>query len=147
MTSEKQIEANRKNAKKSTGPITQEGKKAVSKNSLKHGLTSQSLMHPGVENIKEFQEYTRKIYECFSPRDDLEIFFVNRAISCMWRLKRIINIEEAIFNNDIDPEKENVVDQIFTYLKDKMLLINKYEKSLENSLFKTLREIKKLQER
>jgi len=147
MTSEKSILANQKNAKKSTGPKTEAGKKIVSSNALSHGLTSQSLMHPGVENIEEFQKYTKKIYDCFSPKDDLEVFFVNRAISCMWRLKRVVNIEEAIFSEEIKSDEGNVIEQIFNYLKDKMMLINKYEKSLESSLFKTLREIKKLQER
>lgn len=144
---EKQKKANAENAKKSTGPKTDEGKKTVSQNALTHGLTSASLMNPAIDDIEEFQKYTKNIYECFSPRDDLEIFFVNRAISCMWRLKRILNIEEAIFKEEIHPDKGSVADQIFTYIKDKMMLINKYEKSLENSLFKTLREIKKLQDR
>jgi len=145
--SEKSIKANKENAKKSTGPKTITGKEMSSNNALKHGLTSQSLMHPGIDDPKEFQIYTKKIYDCFSPKDDLEIFFVNRAISCMWRLKRVVNIEEAIFNEEIKPDTENVAEQIFNYLKEKMLIINKYEKSLESSLFKTLKEIKKLQER
>lgn len=147
MTSEKQRKANAENAKKSTGPITDEGKKKISQNALTHGLTSSSLMNPSIDNIEEFKKYTKNIYECFSPRDDLEIFFVNRAISCMWRLKRIINIEEAIFNDEINPEKGAIADQVFTYIKDKMVIINKYERSLELSLYKTLNEIKKLQQR
>ena len=46
MTSEKKIEANRRNARKSTGPRTQEGKNAVRLNTMKHGLLSQQVLLP-----------------------------------------------------------------------------------------------------
>jgi hypothetical protein len=46
MTSEKKAEANRRNALKSTGPKTPEGKAAVSLNALKHGLLSQEILLP-----------------------------------------------------------------------------------------------------
>ena len=39
MTSNRQIEANRGNAKRSTGPKTEAGKKRSSGNSLRHGLS------------------------------------------------------------------------------------------------------------
>jgi hypothetical protein len=47
MTSEKKAEANRRNALKSTGPKTPEGKDAVRLNALKHGLLSQEILLPG----------------------------------------------------------------------------------------------------
>ena len=47
MTSEKKAEANRRNALKSTGPRTPEGKAAVRLNALKHGLLSQAVLLPG----------------------------------------------------------------------------------------------------
>ena len=43
----KQIKANRRNSKKSTGPITEPGKKNSSRNALKHGLRSKELVLPG----------------------------------------------------------------------------------------------------
>ena len=47
MTSEKQAEANRRNALNSTGPKTPEGKAAVSHNALRHGLLSRDILLPG----------------------------------------------------------------------------------------------------
>src|SRR5439155_21716527 len=44
MATQKQIDANRRNAKKSTGPITPEGRAAVRLNSVKHGLTAGSVL-------------------------------------------------------------------------------------------------------
>ena len=55
MASKKQIEANRRNAKKSTGPKTEEGKAKSSLNSLKHGLTSQRVWLDEEEE-QEFRE-------------------------------------------------------------------------------------------
>ncbi len=47
MTSEKQIRANRRNALKSTGPKTPEGKATVRLNARTHGLRSQEILFPG----------------------------------------------------------------------------------------------------
>jgi hypothetical protein len=47
MTSDRKAEANRRNALKSTGPKTPEGKAAVRLNALKHGLLSQEILLPG----------------------------------------------------------------------------------------------------
>ena len=50
MTSERKIAANRKNARKSTGPQTGEGKARASRNAMRHGLDAAKLVQPGVCN-------------------------------------------------------------------------------------------------
>src|SRR5438046_5964856 len=52
MASEKQIAANRQNARKSTGPRTNSGKKRASLNAMRHGLASQSLHALQVEQVE-----------------------------------------------------------------------------------------------
>ena len=47
MSSQQQIEANRLNAQKSTGPSTPEGRAAVRLNGLKYGLYAETLILPG----------------------------------------------------------------------------------------------------
>ena len=61
MTSEKKAEANRRNALKSTGPKTPEGKDAVRLNALKHGLLSRETLLPGEdeEALRELGERLR----------------------------------------------------------------------------------------
>ena len=49
MPSQKQIVANRQNAKKSTGPTSANGKAAVAMNALQHGLLSQHVCLPDEE--------------------------------------------------------------------------------------------------
>ena len=62
MTSEKKAEANRRNALKSTGPKTPEGKAAVRLNALKHGLRSEEVLLPGEdgEALTELGEHPRR---------------------------------------------------------------------------------------
>lgn len=123
-----------------------ENKQISSKNEPENELVPESFMNPAIGDVEEYKSFMNSVHETFSPKSDLEMFFVNRAINCMWRLKRVANIEEAIFNGSIDSTKGNVIEQIFDYMKDKLMLINKYEKSVESSLYKTLRELKKIKE-
>src|SRR6516225_5223709 len=44
MTSLKQIEANRRNAAKSTGPTTADGKQRSRRNAMRHGLTAEAVI-------------------------------------------------------------------------------------------------------
>ena len=53
MTTNAQIKANRNNAKKSTGPRTEQGKARVAKNALKHGLLARDTVLPG-EDAADF---------------------------------------------------------------------------------------------
>jgi len=146
MATEKQIMANRKNASKSTGPKTDVGKSASKKNSVKHGLLSiDPLTHPGEKNVEEFQKYTSSMTKFLNPQNDMEMFFVNRIISCTWRLKRVTNIEEAIFNASLqNQDGDDPATFLFEYLRDKMNVISRYETAIERSLFKTLNELRKV---
>ena len=53
MATKAQIKANRENAKKSTGPRTEEGKQRVSLNALKHGLLARDAVLPGGSRVRE----------------------------------------------------------------------------------------------
>jgi hypothetical protein len=44
MTSFRQIEANRRNARLSSGPVTEEGKKKSRQNALPHGLAAETVI-------------------------------------------------------------------------------------------------------
>jgi hypothetical protein len=94
--SKKQLAANRNNAKKSSGPRTNEGKARVSYNALKHGLTAERLLLPG-ENAEEFEEYRADLIEYFSPEGPLEAEFAERVATLFWRLKRVPAFEAALY--------------------------------------------------
>ena len=66
MATDAQIQANRENAKKSTGPRTPEGKARVSKNALKHGLLAQDSVIPG-EDPAEFDRHLTTYQDTYLP--------------------------------------------------------------------------------
>jgi hypothetical protein len=92
MATTKQIEANRRNAKKSTGPKTQDGKRTVSKNAVKHGLLSADVLMPG-EDASEFTEFYQSALEELAPDSTIRFWQARMIISTMWRLRRISRIE------------------------------------------------------
>ena len=96
MASDKQIQANRRNARKSTGPKTPEGKDAVRLNANKHGLRSQEVLLPGEdgEALKELDENLRAELE---PVGELENLLVDGIVAAHWRLRRLRRVEAGIF--------------------------------------------------
>jgi hypothetical protein len=96
--SPEQIEANRRNALKSTGPQTPQGKTASSMNALKHGILARQIVVRG-HNIKEsrdeFESFYRQYYEHLAPADPLEEMLVEQIIVTHWRLRRARTAESA----------------------------------------------------
>ena len=80
MTSDKQIDANRRNALKSTGPKTPEGKDAVRLNALKHGLLSRKTLLPG-EDEEALREPDERLREELQPVGVLENLLVDRIVA------------------------------------------------------------------
>ena len=96
MTSEKKTEANRRNALKSTGPKTPEGKAAVRLNALRHGLLSRETLLPG-EDEEALRELGERLRAEMQPVGELENLLVDRIVSAYWRLRRLCRVEAGIF--------------------------------------------------
>src|SRR5215212_4787577 len=96
MTSEKKAEANRRNALKSTGPKTPEGKDAVRLNALRHGLRSEEILLPGEDEqaLRELDEYLRAELQ---PVGELENLLIDRIVAAYWRLRRLGRVETGMF--------------------------------------------------
>lgn len=87
MTSQKQIEANRLNAQKSTGPKTTPGKEKTRLNAVKHGLTAKINLLPG-ESAEQFEDFIVEIIHYLWPQTPLERFLAEQIALDCWRLKR-----------------------------------------------------------
>ena len=88
MSTQRQIEANRRNAQKSTGPISVTGKAASSMNALKTGIHAKSLVLP-TEDPAELDELVEDSYRSFHPTTPEARSLVDEFIYCEWTLRRL----------------------------------------------------------
>jgi hypothetical protein len=96
MATEAQIEANRANAQKSTGPRTPEGKEKAAQNALRHGLFTRETVIRG-EDEAEFAEYRENLLSQQIPGTPLEEILADRFVDLSWRLKRAARDQEKAF--------------------------------------------------
>jgi hypothetical protein len=96
MTSLKQIEANRINALKSTGPRTEEGKRISRANAFRHGLTADTVI-TALESAADYEVFAISILADYHPRSATERELVARLASVLWRLRRSTRIETGLF--------------------------------------------------
>jgi hypothetical protein len=92
MTSFRQIEANRRNALRSSGPKTEEGKRQSRRNALRHGLTAETVID-GLEDSEDYRAFEAAVIADYDARTAVERELVLRLASLLWRLRRIISIE------------------------------------------------------
>ena len=96
MASDKQVSANRQNAAKSTGPITQNGKLQSRRNALRHGLTAATVV-PAIEDTEEFERFAAAVKSDYQAASTVEHELVARLTSLLWRLRRSTLIETNLF--------------------------------------------------
>ena len=109
MSTLRQIEANRRNAQKSTGPTSVTGKAVSSMNSLKTGIHAKSLVLPS-ENLADLEQLIDECYHRHHPRLPEARTFLDDLIYCEWTLRRLRAAETQMwqYQNDDkfrDPEK------------------------------------------
>jgi hypothetical protein len=96
MTSLRQIEANRCNATKSTGPKTAAGKMRSRRNAVRHGLSAETVIEI-VEDIEDYQGFEAAVIADYDARTAVERELVLRLASLFWRLRRATAIETDLF--------------------------------------------------
>jgi hypothetical protein len=96
MTSYRQIEANRRNALKSTGPRTKAGKLASRRNAVRHGLTAETVIS-GLEDAEDYKAFEAAITADYDAQSAVERELVLRLASVLWRLRRATTMETGLF--------------------------------------------------
>jgi hypothetical protein len=96
MTSLEQIESNRRNALRSTGPKTETGKQRSSKNAVRHGLTAETVIEP-LEDSEDYKAFEQAVTADYDAETAVERELVLRLASLLWRLRRSTSIETGLF--------------------------------------------------
>lgn len=151
MTTQKQLVANQRNALKSTGPRTEEGKAVVCQNAIKHGILCQEIPIDEAEGAS-FNEFSSRLFIQLNPVGDFEHFIVDRIVSSAWRLRRIVHIETAFYRSELNPtstygmfDEQSIKDAFSGSAKERMAVLSRYEMAIEKSLYKALAELMRIQ--
>ncbi|HEY4365361.1 MAG TPA: hypothetical protein VGN17_30645 [Bryobacteraceae bacterium] len=135
MATERQIQANRANAAKSTGPRTPEGKRISSQNARRDGgdLHAVSVLLRG-EAVHRFQEISDALMNQFQPRNPLEVSLVQNMVAARWRLLRLWGMQSA----DFQLEMERTADSHPSLPTGAVLASIAYRKLADNSRVQAL---------
>jgi hypothetical protein len=124
MTSFRQIEANRRNAQLSTGPVTEEGKRKSRQNALRHGLTAETVIE-ALEDAEDYAAFEMAVTADYDAQSAVERELVLRLASLLWRLRRATAIETGLFRiqakhllqfrrrRQADRDRQTIIDQLY----------------------------------
>jgi hypothetical protein len=109
MTSFRQIEANRRNARRSTGPVTEEGKQRSHCNAVRHGLTAETVIS-ALEDAEDYGAFEAAVAASFDAETAVERELVLRLASLLWRLRRATAIDTGLLETPSEPQKVSDLD-------------------------------------
>ena len=96
MTSFRQIQANRRNARKSTGPTTAAGKQRSRCNAVRHGLTAETVIG-ALEDAEDYKAFEAAIIADYDAQSTVERELALRLASLLCRLRRATTMETGLF--------------------------------------------------
>jgi hypothetical protein len=154
--SEKQLEANRRNAQRSTGPKTEEGKKVSALNARRHNLTGQVTAMTDADRIMH-DAFSASIVESLAPEGAMEVQLAQRIGTDSWRLNRISAVEDNLFalghnakSDDTETEDPEIhaaltAAKVFTAESKQLQLLTLYEQRINRNIQKNLTTLQALQ--
>ena len=149
MASARQIQSNQANAKLSTGPNSEHGKAVSRTNAVKHGLQAATFVLPG-EDQEEFKTLSDALFAETKPQGMLEVKLAEEVVICLWRLRRARNVEFGLFLGSQSERSQGYFrDLRLSFINnsqpDFFGKLTRYEKAIENSLYRALNKLNELQ--
>ena len=146
-TSKARLDANRRNALKSTGPRTAEGRHRVSQNAVTHGLTARHIVLDE-ESEEAFYTLRRKMLEDLNPGGEIECQLAEQMIVAQWRLTRIWETETDLYNKTLESieEPDHRRARAFEQLSEgnNLQRLDRYEARLSREYDRCLRRLTEL---
>src|SRR5580692_5199086 len=136
MSSPARVAANRRNARKSAGPASADGKAAASRNARRHGLTARQIVCRE-ESEADFATFEAALRDALAPADEVEEQLVERIVLTSWRLRRVARAERGLIDDEPDAKVTHYADWIsraFDYSAREMATLARYEATLDRAL-------------
>ena len=163
----KRAAANRRNARLSTGPRTEQGKSRSRRNALKHGILSSALLiteGEGAEDPAEFDELLGGLHRDLAPVGTLEEMLAEKIAVCWWRQKRALRCEAGLVKRSFLPDPSSALEDALSHIggmpnpkreaiKDHLSLplsadldrILRYETTIQHHLVYAINQLERLQ--
>ena len=155
MQTESQKEASRTNGAKSHGPATDEGKAASSKNAIRHGLLSETIVLQG-ESEERFHGHINALVEEYDPQTETEMALIEKMALARRRQLSTWGLETAGLSNEIheqleiQPELYDKDPAVRAFVAMKELVgtssilnvLHCYDVRFDRAYFRALRELK-----
>ena len=133
-----QLDANRANAKQSTGPRSEEGKATSSQNASKHNLTGGAALIPS-EDPSAYEAHLKAVTEEYGPLSPSAEFVVRQIADAMWRLQRLQRMEDELIASSDNPFLDDD-DKIMIRLER----LQRYRQMIERSYARFTQEWRKI---
>jgi hypothetical protein len=104
--------ANRRNALRSTGPRTPEGKAVSRMNAVRHGLLARLPVIPGLESQKDWEAHLAQVFDDLCPVGYIEETFTERIALLLWKLGRAARYEREVSAIRIELANKNAADEL-----------------------------------
>jgi hypothetical protein len=146
MASPAQILANRENAQRSTGPATPEGKRAASRNAIRHGLTGTQIVMPG-EDPAAYEDLRQGLHDSHQPANEAERILVDQIAANAWRLMRAQRVETAFLAKLTEGAKDPdaALAEAFLEKPKELARMHRYVAAAQNAYYKAITQLTKLQ--
>lgn len=155
MRTPKQTEASRANGARSKGPVTAQGKRNSSRNSIRHGLLAETIVLEA-EKEGEFLEFLEELFEEHQPQTPTEAMLVDTIAAASWRQSRIWGMQKVAFDHDVaSPNAETGSDPLRAVMALRNSpenirtheLMLRYEIAFDRQISRALLRLQQLQER
>ena len=148
MTTPTQIASNRQNSTLSTGPRTEAGKVASSKNAISHGLSAADPVL-AYENRDDYKKLLADYTDEYEPDTIHQNFLVSQLAGAQWRLNRIQRIENAAIDLIIGAPEEltdspdhKIAQRMLDSGGDPLPRLERYRASVERSYHRAKKELR-----
>jgi hypothetical protein len=151
MLTMKQMESNRRNAEKSCGPLTVEGKRISSQNSFKTGLYAQSLIIQG-EKREDFETLRNEYYTHYQPQSPVERDLLDTMVRLVWQQRRYAHVEAELWDWEVYDQSSRgsisrhyPLDDMFSQCGDKFSRLQRMQNAAQGKFKDALHELQRLQ--